>query len=226
MDKEEFMTRVKDANNEMITETEVSETVEESPAVPQSVDMWQERQRALRDRPQERVYGATAKLGLDLNDLFDRGIRQAYKKALDDSDLLRSQGETQRATLVEQQYMQDWFYPTVDALIRMNSMEEVLASQDVLEELDSLVIGPTSGSKAGYTSVYVSQLYEPVASQVFTSDAEVRQTIRRINQLCDDNQIRSAIALASQLQRSIDMGANRATPDDYEFVQRIALRGI
>lgn len=193
---------------------------------PQPTDMWQERQRAIRDQEPARVYGAKAKLGLDMNDLLDRGIRQAYKKAKDDSDLLRSQGETQRARIVEQQYMQDWFYPVVDALIRMNSMEQVLASQDVLEQLDELVIGPTSGSNAGYTSVYVSELYEPVASQIFTSDAEVRDGIRRINTLCDENQMRSAISLANRLQQSIDMGNNQATPDDYEFLQRIALRGV
>lgn len=210
-------------NNVPEAET-VSEEVVETTSQP--TDMWQERQRNLRDQAPTRVYGASAKTSLDLNDMLDRGIREAYKKALDDSDFLRNQGETQRARLVEQQYMQDWFYPVVDALIRMNSMEEVLASQDVLETLDELVIGPSSGSNAGYTSVYVSQLYEPVASHVFTSDAEVRKGIRRINQLCDDNQIRSAISVAKRLQEQIDRGENRATPKDYSFIQKIALRGV
>lgn len=223
MDSKELKKRIDEANELMLSnEVETEEVVTTTP----QEDMWQERQRAIRNQKPARVYGAKAKLGLDMNDLLDRGIKQAYKKAKDDSDLLRSQGETQRARIVEQQYMQDWFYPVVDALIRMNSMEQVLASQDVLEQLDELVIGPTSGSNAGYTSVYVSQLYEPVASQIFTSDAEVRDGIRRINQLCDDNQMRSAISLANRLQQSIDMGSNQATPEDYQFLQRIALRGV
>lgn len=223
MDIETITNSVTDFINGIPEAEEVTEVVEETP---QPTDMWQERQRAMRDQEPARVYGARAKLGLDTNDVLDRGIKQAYKKARDDSDFLRSQGETQRARLVEQQYMQDWFYPVVDAIIRMNSMEEVLASQDVLELLDSLVIGPTSGSNAGYTSVYVSQLYEPVASQIFTSDAEVREGIRRINQLCDEQEIRSAIAVANRLQQQIDMGSNRATPEDYQLIQRIALRGV
>lgn len=223
MDIETITNSVTDFINGIPEAEEVTEVVEETP---QPTDMWQERQRAIRDQEPARVYGARAKLGLDTNDVLDRGIKQAYKKARDDSDFLRSQGETQRARLVEQQYMQDWFYPVVDAIIRMNSMEEVLASQDVLELLDSLVIGPTSGSNAGYTSVYVSQLYEPVASQIFTSDAEVREGIRRINQLCDEQEIRSAIAVANRLQQQIDMGSNRATPEDYQLIQRIALRGV
>lgn len=209
-------------NNIPIAETETEEVVEVGP---QPTDMWQQRQDALMAQTPTRSYGAMPRTGLDLNDLLDRGIKQAYKKAVDDSDYLRAQGETQRARMVEQQYMQDWFYPVVDALIRMNSVEDVLNSQDVLESLDELVIGPTRGSNAGYTSVYVSQLYEPVASQIFTSDVEVRKGLRRINELCDRQEIRSAIAVADKLQQQIDMGANRATPEDYEFIQKIALRG-
>lgn len=215
-------------------ETKVTEFINNVPepeafepeVAPQGGDLWQERQRTMQKQQSDQVYGAKPKLGLDMNDLLDRGVKQAYKKALDDSDFLRSQGETQRARIVEQQYMQDWFYPTVDALIRLNSMEEVLASQDVLEQLDELVIGPTSGSNAGYTSVYVSQLYEPVASQIFTSDAEVREGVRRLNRLCDDGQIRAAISFAKRLQQQIDRGANRAIPADYAFIQKIALRGL
>lgn len=201
---------------------EEEETIEETP---QPTDMWQQQRDAISSQEPIRVYGSMPRTSLDMNDLLDRGIRHAYKKALDDSDYLRAQGETQRARIVEQQYMQDWFYPTVDALIRMNSVEDVLNNQDVLAELDGLVIGPSRGSNAGYTSVYVSELYEPMASQTFTSDVEVRRGLRRINELCDRQEIRSAIALATKLQEQIDRGTNRATPEDYQLIQQITLRG-
>lgn len=198
---------------------------EEPVAAPQLTDLWEERRRAIRDQPRATVRGARPKLNLDLNDLLARGIKEAYKKAIDDRDLLRAEGETERARIVEQQYMQDWFYPIVDALVRMNSVQEVLASQDALEALDSLVITPSGGSNQGYTSIYVSELYEPVEGQIFTSDAEIRDGIRRINAMCDGMEMRSAIALANKLQLQVDSGANRATPEDYELLQKIALRG-
>lgn len=134
-------------------------------------------------------------------------------------------GELEMADIVEQQYMQDTFQPVVDALIRLNSQEEVLASQDALEALDRLAMVPGGGKADGYTSVFVSSLYEPVEGQIFTSDAEVVDGIKKINSLCDSQQMRQAISVAKRLVDNITMGNNRATPDDYSFIQKIALRG-
>lgn len=163
---------------------------------------------------------------LDLDQLIENtDIEHEYKKAIDVCESLKAEGENQRAEMVRQQYMEDAFLPLVDALIRLYSEEEVLASQDALETLDSLAMTLGGGKTDGYTSVYVSSMYEPVAGQTFTTDAEVADGIRRINMLCDRHNIKSAVGIASRLLDSITMGQNRATPDDYEFLQKIALRG-
>lgn len=209
----------------LMGDTQPEETVEVEEQVIQPVDLYQNRRDAMRQQPEPRVRGASKKLQLELGDLMENGIQQAYKKAVDDSESLREEGEAYRAELVKQQYMDEWYRPLVDALIRLNSQEEVLASQDALATLDALTLLPGGGRGDGYTSVYVSSLYEPVAAQTFVSDAEVLDGIRRINRLCDTSQMKPAISLAKKLMSSIDMGANRSTPEDYEFLQRIALRG-
>lgn len=119
--------------------------------------------------------------------------------------------------------MQDWFYPTVDALIRLNSQEELLASQDALEALDALALVPGGGRTDGYTSVYVSNLYAP-AGNTYHSDAQVRQAVGRIETLCAAGDIRAAVAVANRIRDKIERGDNVATPDDYELIQKVVLR--
>ena len=188
-------------------------------------DMWHQRGKSIANMEVPTVRGASPAIKTHLADLLDSGISQAYKKAIDDSELLRQQGDRTRADLVLQQYMRDWFYPIVDTLIRLSSQEEVLASQEVLESLDALALVPGGGNTAGYTSMYVSSLYEPTGEQTFVTDDQVLQAIRRINKLCDDGQVRAAASLAQRTQEQIDRGDNRATPEDYEFLQTIAIRG-
>lgn len=198
------------------------EMVEE---VVQPVDLWQNRQTAIAQRPQPRVRGASPQLMSDLEDLLSGGIKDAYRKVIHAREYLRAEGENQYATVVEQQYMQNYFLPIVDALIRLNSQEEVLASQDALEALDSLAIVPGGGRADGYTSVFVSSLYEPLEGQTFRSDVTVREAIKDINRLCDAHQINSAIQRANKTLEAVDYGSARATPDDYEFLQKLVLRG-
>lgn len=219
---------IKTTANEFVQQAALERTATppEEPAAPQMpVDFYQQRRAARRDQPVARVKGASKKLMLDLESLLDGGLEDAYRKAVDDSESLRAEGELARADMVRQQYMEESFLPLVDALIRLNSQEEVLASQDALETLDSLAMTPGGGKSDGYTSVYVSSMYEPVAEQVFTTDAEVADGIRRINALCNRGNVKPAIAIANKLLEGISMGENRATPDDYELIQKIALRG-
>lgn len=201
---------------------QVEEIAEE---VVQPVDLLQRRRNSIQGRPAPRVRGASKKLMLDLDRLLDNGIERAYRKAVDDSELLRAEGELQQAQIVEQQYMQEQFQPIVDALIRLNSQEEVIASQEALATLDSLAMVPGGGRADGYTSIFVSSLYEPIEGQQFRSDIDITQGINRINMLADRQQMRAAITLAKQLTEAVDRGDSRATPEDYEFLQKIALRG-
>lgn len=220
---QEFLNRSK-ANTAAMFEEQETVTAEEPVEISQPVDMWQQQQQARANLSPTQVHGAKPRLTLDLMDLLESGpIKDAYKKTINDSDLLRAEGETERARLLEQQYMQDYFYPTIDALIRLNSMEEVLASQDALEILDSLAIMPGGGRADGYTSVYISSLYEP-AGNTFRSDAQVREAVQRLQTLCNSGQVSQAGALAKRMQAKIDSGQNVALPEDYEIIQRIALR--
>lgn len=223
MDIEEITSNVEEfIDNIPVAEEESEEVIEETP---QPVDLYQERRRAMREPAPRKGRGSSPHLMIDLADLLDGGIQDQYKKVKDDSELLRAEGDTQRAQLLEQQYMNEWFYPTVDALIRLNSMEDLLANQEALETLDALAMVPAGARADGYTSVFVSSLYEGLPDQTLRSDAFVTDQIRRINRLADDNQMRAAISLAQNLQAQIDRGEHKAKPTDYEFIQRIALRG-
>lgn len=84
---------------------------------------------------------------------------------------------------------------------------------------------PGGGRADGYTSVFVSSLYEPLEGQTFRSDVTVREAIKDINRLCDAHQINSAIQRANKTLEAVDYGSARATPDDYEFLQKLVLRG-
>lgn len=222
MNQSDLDKRIREANDLMVSEVEEEETVE-SPS--SGVDVFEEQRTAIRGLPKPKVKGASRKVVSDLNDLLERGVDYAYKKALDDSESLRAEGETARANIVLANYMNEWYRPTVDALIRLNSVEEVLASQEALAALDALVALPGQGRGDQYTAVYVSSLYEPTGSAIQSSDAEVLQGIRNINHMLDNYNTRAAVIAAAKLQQSIDMGNNRATPSDYEFLQKIVLRG-
>lgn len=223
MDIETITSNVEEfIDNVPVAEEESEETIE---ATVQLTDLYQQRVRAMREPTPQKGRGSDPHLMVDLADLLDGGIQEHYKKVKDDSELLRAEGDRRRAELLEQQYMNEWFYPTVDALIRLNSMEDLLANQEALETFDALAIVPGGGRADGYTSVFVSSLYEGMPDQTLRSDAFVTDQIRRINRLADDNQIRAAISLAQNVQAQIDRGEHKAEPTDYEFLQKIALRG-
>lgn len=217
MEIEELEARINTANDEMVSADEVVEID------PQPTDVWQKR---INDQANMRdivIHGSRPKAKLDLDLLLEGSIQDAYKKALDDSESLRAQGDTARARLVEQQYMQDYYYPVIDALIRLNSQQEILANQDALELLDALAIVPGGGATDGYASVFISQLYEP-DTRIQHSDAQVREAVNKVKWLCNNGQIRQAIGLAERMQNQIDRGDNLATNEDYLLFQKVALR--
>lgn len=221
MDKEIIEQRINEFFDQSeLEETDEQETIEVAPELP---DMLQEQRVARRNLPQPRVRGAKPRVALDLDTILEGPIKEAYKKTVDDTELLKAEGETERARLLEQQYMQDYYYPAIDALIRLNSMEEVLASQETLEALDALALVPGGGATDGYASMFVSSLYEPVGNR-FSSDAQVRRAVQEIRRLSAQGQVRQAGALARRTQENIDSGRNIALPEDYELIQRVVLR--
>lgn len=219
MNEQELEKRITEANEQMIALEPEEEPVAEIPAT----DLWQNRRKAIREMKPRTVRGASPKMQLDLAGLLDGPIKDAYKKTRDDCDLLRAEGETERARLLEQQYMEDYYYPVIDALVRLNSRDRVLASQDALEALDALAMVPGGGSTNGYASVFISSLYEPLEG-IVQSDSQVRSAVQQITELCNRGQVRQASTMAQRMQDKIDRGDNIATPEDYEILQRIVLR--
>lgn len=223
MDIDEISKNVEAFIEETSKGSEVVEDITEVETAAQPTDLWEERRRARANATPPAVHGANPHMQLDLQQLLAGPIKDAYKKTREDSERLRAEGEINRAYLLEQQYMEDYYYPVIDALIRLNSQEEVLASQDALEALDQLAIVPAGGDTTGYASVFISQLYQPI-ERVYKSDAQVREATRKIRALCNSGQIRQAGTVARRIQEKIDYGSNVATPEDYEMIQRIVLR--
>lgn len=198
-----------------------TETVEET--ITEPTDLLQE------SRDQRRAYkprgsrGAMPRMKLDLSAINDN-LMYAYKKAKDDSDYYKNIGNRQYAEMVRQQYMEDWYLPAVDALIKMNGMGAIQSNKELLSKLDALtLLDGTEGN--GYTETFIASMYAP-EGQVEASDAQVQDAVREITYLCESDQIRSAVGKANGIKKRIDAGENVATDEDYEIIQRVALYGV
>lgn len=167
--------------------------------------------------------GSSPKVALAANAVLGV-LAPAYKKAKDDSDVLSSRGDKQRAEIIKQQYVQEEFLPAVEAVITMNSVDEVLGNKDVLSKFDEYA--SLDGIGSGFTESYIRTSHDgETGSFSGTSDGEVRSEIAKIDRLMDADQIRSAYGIARQIKERIDNGNNIASPEDYEYLQRIVLRG-
>ena len=148
------------------------------------------------------------------------GLAKAYKRALDDVDALKSQGEKGRAEIRRQQYMQEYFLPAVEIVVNSTSPDEVLANKKALEELDKYAL--LEGSGKGYTATYIRQAYgNQLGQQEGRSDATVRSGVMRINSLLDDGQVRTAIGVANDLKAKIDRGEAMADEIDFDLIGRV-----
>lgn len=196
----------------------------EGPADEDMVDLLQEERNAARqmelDRP-VRSRGARPLMKVDFTVVSESALPIKYRKAKSNAEYYAGLGDTERASVIKNQYMQDYFLPTVDALVRMNTQEAVLSNKEVLDKMDSYAL--LDGSRGqGYTKSYVSTMYAPTG-EIQRSDGEVKHTLHRIIALCEVDENRSAVGLARQLKNSIDRGDNMATPEDYEIIEKVAL---
>lgn len=212
--------RIKDANEEMVTE--VSET-EETVSSNQPTDLLQNSRKSRREVEPRGSRGARPKMQMDMSAITDTGIQYHYKKTKDDSDYYNSIGNKQYARMLKQQYMEDYFLPAVDAMVKLNGLGAMQSNPEVLRQLDELTLLEGNGG-SGYTQAYLANLYVP-EGQLERSDKQVEQAVRDIMRLCESDQIRSAVGKANDMKRRIDAGENIATDEDYEIVQRVALYG-
>lgn len=148
------------------------------------------------------------------------GLAKAYKRAQDDIDVLKDQGERGRAQIRRQQYMQEDFLPAVEIVVNSTSPDEVLASKKALNELDKYVL--LEGSGKGYTATYIRQAYGNLLGQVSgRDDPDTRDAIMRINSLLDNGQVRTAVGIANRIKDKIDRGENQADDASYELISRV-----
>lgn len=223
---EDLDTRIDMANEKFFGNgeevVEQSETVEET-SVEQPVDLLQQSRNNRREYQPRGSRGAMPRMKLDLS-AIDDNLMYAYKKAKDDSDYYKNIGNRQYANMVRQQYMEDWYLPAVDALIKMNGMGAVQTNKELLRKLDALtLLDGTDGN--GYTETFIASMYTP-EGQLEASDRQVQDAVREITYLCETDQIRSAVGKANGIKKRIDAGENVATDEDYEIIQRVALYGV
>lgn len=148
------------------------------------------------------------------------GLAKAYKRAQDDIDVLKDQGERGRAQIRRQQYMQEDFLPAVEIVVNSTSPDEVLASKKALNELDKYAL--LEGSGKGYTATYIRQAYgNQLGQKEGRSDASVRSEVMRINSMLDNGQVRTAVSIANRIKDKIDRGENQADEVDYELISRV-----
>lgn len=199
--------------------------VAQTEPIPEPVDIYQ--------RNQDRIYevsqksypkGSSAIVNMAVSSVIDgagaEGLARAYKRAKDDSESLKRQGERGRAELRRQQYMQEDFLPALEVVINSDSPDALLSNPKALEELDKYVL--LEGSGKGYSAQYTRQAYGNLLGQVKgRSDDSVRSGVRRINGLLDDGNIRSALGVANDLKKKIDEGRAEADDADYELLGRI-----
>lgn len=219
MTDEELEQRITEANELMVTEAGVED--EEVTTVTDTFQKARDSRRAMSARSS---YGTRPYTKAILKHLETSPVRDAYKKARADMDYLESAGDKQRAEIVRQQYMEDYYMPAVDAAVRLGSRQDVLSSQTILDNLDALAI-PAGGIRGrGYTASLVSNLYEEGEAPSI-SDIDVKHAIQDIVRHCENGSVGIAVGLAKRIKNSIDAGENVAVPEDYELIQKVALRG-
>ena len=189
------------------------------------VDVYQQGQDRLRDVSRKSYpRGSSKAVDMSVYAVIDgvgaEGLAKAYKRAQDDIDVLKDQGERGRAQIRRQQYMQEDFLPAVEIVVNSTSPDEVLANKRALNELDKYAL--LEGSGKGYTATYIRQAYgNQLGQKEGRSDASVRSEVMRINSMLDNGQVRTAVSIANRIKDKIDRGENQADEVDYELISRV-----
>lgn len=193
---------------------------------PEPVDIYQRNQDRIYDVSQKSYpKGSSQAVNMATTAVIDgvgvEGLAKAYKRAQDDADSLKDQGERGRAEVRRQQYMQEYFLPAVEIVVNSTSPDLVLSNEKALQELDKYVF--LEGSGKGYTATYIRQAYgnQLGQQQEGRSDLNVQSGVMRINALLDDGRIREALGIANDLLDKIKRGAAMADDADYSLLGRV-----
>lgn len=183
------------------------------------------RRQRLKESMTPRPIGASPRVKADI-EYMAKKIERAYNIAKDTVNTLSSNGDTARARMAQDQYMNDTFLPLLESLTHIVPAEELMNASSSLDELDKYVLTP-GGSGTGYTRAFIQQLYSDGMGRTEPrTDGFVEDAVRRIRSMVASNQIRTAVGLATKTKASIDKGEHSASQEDYEILQKVAERGM
>lgn len=238
--EQELDARIKAANDAFVTGDEIPNAPQDPNAKPSEtrkigsgeepwipVDLYQRDETRRIENAKKKFPNGSSKLVkatvaaiIDGDGVPMAGLAYARKRAEDDSESLMKRGEKQRANIVIQQYMQEKFLPAVEAVIEYTSPDELLNSKEALDILDKMALG--LGSMSGYTASYVRQAYgNQLGQKEGASDPAVRDAVRKIVMLSNNDEISTAIGMAKKMKRQIDEGEHIASDDDYALIGRV-----
>lgn len=216
--------KIKEITTKMFSDAKKDRPVETS-IVETPMDILQENTNARFEMSKKQFPKGSSKRVRKFADDVALRLAVPYRKARDDSEVLKRRGDKQRARMVIDQYMEEQFLPAVEALILLTNVDEVLNSRDTLSSLDDYVL-MESGSGSGYTRSYIESLYDKFRGQKQgMSDHDVMKSIGKIRKLIERDEIRTAIALANKIKDKIDAGENQASDEDYDLIATIVARG-
>ena len=183
------------------------------------------RRQRLKESRTPRPIGASPRVKTDI-EYMSKKIEREYNLAKDTIKTLASNGDTARARMAQDQYMNDTFLPLIESLTHIVPADELMNASSSLDELDKYVLTP-GGSGAGYTRALLQQLYANGEGTTNPrTDGMVEDAVRRIKCMVADGQIRTAVGLATKTKSSIDKGEHSASQEDYELLQKVAERGM
>lgn len=224
---ESFAPALKDMERRQKQAAAMAEGAQQAPVepLPEPVDyLRQQQNQEYEYMKKPRLNGSTQKVSVDVNTAIAM-LKPLFKKAKDDSERFTKVGDKEGARIAKEQYMRDVFFPTVEALVGENSPEEVINATKALKELDKYAFS-AAGNSDGFTGSFVANLYQYDTGNVLpTSDIDVQRSLQSIVSLVQNDQIRAAVGLAKKIKDRIDSGEHTASKEDYELIQKVALRG-
>jgi len=226
MNVDDYVERMKEATHRDIENIKAQDNAKPEELPPEPVDIYQRNQDRIYDVSQKSYpKGSSQAVNMATTAVIDgvgaEGLAKAYKRAQDDVDALKDQGERGRAEIRRQQYMQEYFLPAVEIVVNSTSPDLVLSNEKALQELDKYVL--LEGSGKGYTATYIRQAYGNQLGQQQTnhSDSNVQSGVMRINALLDEGRVREALGIANDLLDKIKRGEAMADDVDADLLGRI-----
>lgn len=219
---EDFQKRIKEWGDQLKQESRDYRKEMEAGEVEQSaapVDIYDERRVKMREEDKKVYPHGTSTLIRKIAEEALGDLARAHKYAEVKSDYWKERGDKEKAKMVQDQYMEEKFLPSVEMVIIASTPDEVLNAKDILEEFDkhTFEYGP------GYTASYIRTAYgDQLGKTSNQSDGYVLDALERIKYLASQGQIRAAYGLAKKTKDDIDNGSHMSSDADYEIIARVA----